>query len=315
MQTSFRDVVLQSNKTICSCVVKKGMNLEEALNAICEVYSGIAKNTDLSQVRLKELGINATCDLTYNNLLTEILNALIANDIAFNKSLATLNNTVNNIINSGAIKDEKVKLNVDDPTAGYLLDKISSLQPGSITTVNGKLVFVGFVPVGSVFYVSKSRLPDFDATGKGKNTTDLYGYAISNGANGTTNRLGFLIKCADDTANAGKTGGSNSITLAANNLPSLTMGVTGSISESLVTDISVEVPYLREEMAGGAGRGVYVLGLGQPGNVPSRLKTIPFSFKHSHSFTLAAEKLNANPVPISLIPSHILEIPIERINL
>lgn len=309
-----RDIEL--SKAICSCSIKKGMTLEEALDAVCKTIQCIESDINLDGVRLKDIGINNSCKLKYKNLLTEVLNAFIAQGIAFSTSLTNIQLQLQQAITTAAaIKDEKVKASASDTAAGYLDAKITTNQPGSIVYQNDKIIITGFVPIGSVFYISRSRTPDFDNTGKGRINTDLWGYAISNGANGTTNRLNRLIRCTDTLNNAGNTGGSDTRTLEAANIPSLSTNVTGTISDAIIDPIQLEMEFNNNKIADGSGGSVYLLRFTPPGTPgASVMKTRPYSFKHSHNHNLQANRTNSNVTPVNTLPSHILEIPIERIS-
>lgn len=315
-QISFREIVNTNSNSICDCLIKKGMNLEEALDLICKSYLPVRKALELDQVKFKDLGINITCALTYKNLLTEIINALIQKDIDILKSFEVLIQTVNSIIDAAAsYKDEKVKLSAASSEAKYLSDYISTLQPGTITNVEDKLVFIGFVPIGTVMMINKSRLPDFETNGKGKINTDVYGYAICNGNNGTINRLGKMVKFATDVSDAGKSGGADTFTIADTNIPSLAMGVTGTISDALVTPVKTKTSYYINIINDGAGGTEKLLRWTADGNGTNEVLSKALDLRHGHSFNLSASRTNTNPTPIDILPSHILEIPIERITL
>lgn len=73
-----------------------------------------------------------------------------------------------------------------------------------------------------LFYVGP--MDNFDPTGLGKEATDVFGWAIANGNNGTTNKLnGRTIRLYNPNATefdtVGKTGGIDTVVIAKDNLP------------------------------------------------------------------------------------------------
>src|SRR5688572_27077886 len=79
MEVTFREVVYSNSKSLCDCLIKKGMNLEQAFEVVCKLIKCISKDVDLSQVKIKALNLEEKCELE-TNMLTAILNALIAAD-------------------------------------------------------------------------------------------------------------------------------------------------------------------------------------------------------------------------------------------
>src|SRR5687768_5044135 len=78
-QITFRDVLYSNTKSICECLIKKGMNLEEALAVICNLIKCLEKNINLDGLNLAALGIKDQCDLK-TNLLTAVIQQLQAAD-------------------------------------------------------------------------------------------------------------------------------------------------------------------------------------------------------------------------------------------
>lgn len=308
------DDIIYKGRALLDCRIKKDMTGKEVLFQVACVIEDIEKEINLGQVFIDKLGIDK-CKLKGQTLLTAILNALIAQDISISHSISDIQTWINNqTTTTDTDTDEKVKVTSDAAEqAGYLKDKITTPQTSSIAYTNGVVSFYGFVPVGAVFFIDKKRVSDFDVNGKGKANTDVYGYAFSDGRNGTRNRFDMFIRTVDDVNNAGNTGGNNSFVIAKENLSSFELPVTGTISEALVADIQATFKLDANKITDGAGGSVWLLrsGPGQSGS--ETIKTLPFNIKHSHSFSLKAQYTNATPTPISLIPKHILEIPIERI--
>jgi hypothetical protein len=308
---TLKDVV-HKGKTLFEWI-KHDMDLEQILICYAKVMIKVNKSIELDQVRLKELGINDTCNLPYENLLTTILNQLIEADVDINNAFSTLQKTINGIYDAvSKVQDEKVKASAADNTSGFLSDKVKTLQPGTIVYNDSDITFVGFVPMSAVFYIAKDRVTDFDVSGKGKKGTDVYGYAICNGNNGTSNRLGLFPRYTDDVSKAGQKGGKKEFTVIKDNLESMDIPVNGSINNFTGTQkgkLSFDV----NRISDGAGGSVNLLRAGDGSSGQQGAFTTPIVLDHTHSFSLQASLQNTSPVPIPLLPEHILEIPIQRI--
>jgi len=313
MITTFKDVIWKG-KSIYDCKITRDMTNEEVIKVLVKAIEDIEKEIDLSQVKLKELGITDSCKLQYKNLLTEILNSLIAKDASFAKSLANMNTQITNFLNTKFVDtDEKVKVSAADTTTGYLVDKVVSPQTGSIKDDGTKLTLMGFAPVGAVMMIDAGRVVDFDPTGKGKANTDVWGWAISNGANGTRNRLGKFPRFINVIADAGGTGGANSAIVDKSNIAAFDTTVSGTIADALVADIKLFwlTDYANFSDGPGGHMALVKLGDGYGGNKKVNVNT--FSVKHTHTFSLKASHSNPNPTPLPLVPEYIYEIPIQRI--
>jgi hypothetical protein len=314
MITTFKDVIWKG-KSLYNCKITRDMTNEQVVAVLVKGLEDIEKEIDLSQVKLKELGIYDQCKLQYKNLLTEILNALISKDQSFAKTISDMQTQVNNIKQTADTDtDEKVKVSPLDTTSGYLVDKITSQQKGTIKNTGSALVLMGFAPVGAVMMIDAGRVGDFDATGKGKPDTDVYGWAISNGQNGTRNMLGKFPRFVSNLADAGNTGGANTTFIGKENISSFDMAVSGAINEALVPDIApkFKVNYIMMSDGPGGGHVVLVHTNGLTGS--KEINVMPFSVKHSHTFTLKASHSNPNPSQLNIVPEYIYEIPIQRIN-
>ena len=314
MITTFKDVIWKG-KSLYNCKITRDMNNEQVVKVLVDAIEAIEHEIDLSQVKLKELGIYDACKLQYKNLLTEILNSLIAKDQSFAKTISDMQTQVNNIKQTADTDtDEKVKVTQADTTSGYLLDKIVSPQKGTITYKGSYLSLMGFAPVGAVMMIDNGRVGDFDATGKGKPDTDVWGWAISNGQNGTRNRLGKFPRFIATLADAGNTGGANTTIIGKENISSFDMAVSGSINEALPNDIALKFKTDYAMFSDGPGGGTAIVKLGNGLAGSKEISIPPFSVKHSHTFTLKASHSNPNPSQLNIVPEYIYEIPIQRIN-
>lgn len=311
---TLKDIV-HKGRQFFGCRVKKDMNLQEILEVYAKAVIAIETAIDLNSVRLKDLGIIDTCKLQAKNLLSEILNLLIAGDKDIRNSLQQIQTNINNFSSTiGNIKDEKAKVSSADTAAGYLKDKITSDQSGCITDKGDRLLLMGFAPIGSVMIIDAGRVGDFDGTGKGKAATDVWGWAISNGQNGTRNRLGKFARYVSALADAGNTGGADDFTVKGANLESLTLGVSGTIADALVTPVKAKITFNTNRIADGSGGSTTLLRFTDENDGNFGMFTLPLDLKHSHTFSLNAQHSNPNPVAIPLLPSFISEIPIQRIN-
>jgi hypothetical protein len=314
MITTFRDVIWKG-KSLLDCKITRDMNNEEVIAVLVKEIENIEKEIDLSQVKIKDLGIVDACKLQYKNMLTEILNALIAKDMSFAQLLSDIQKQVNNFqATKDTDTDEKVKVNATDTTAGYLVDKVVSPQKGSVKVVGNQLSLMGFAPVGAVMMIDNGRIGDFDATGKGKVDTDVWGWAISNGQNGTRNRLGKFPRFIGALADAGNTGGANTTIIGKENISSFDMAVSGSINEALPNDINLKFKTDYAMFSDGPGGGTAIVKLGGGLAGSKEVAILPFNIKHSHTFTLKASHSNPNPSQLNIVPEYIYEIPIQRIN-
>lgn len=99
----------------------------------------------------------------------------------------------------------------------------STPNPNEIVTdkaviVNNTIKGFGTTPLGGIIMWSGDVSTNFDGTGKG--TGNLNGWAICNGANGTPDLRGrFIVGYNGTSYTLGATGGNNSVTLTAANIP------------------------------------------------------------------------------------------------
>lgn len=314
MTITFKDVFWKG-KSLYGCKIKKDMTAEQVTVVLIDAIESIEKEIDLSQVQLRKLGIYDKCKLEVKNLLTAVLNALITADETFAATIQDIQTQINNVNNLiGVASDEKVKASATDTAAGYLGDKIVSSQVGPIKYNQGTVELAGFLPIGAVIMIDASRVGDFDGTGKGKSGTDVWGFAISNGQNGTRNRLGKFPRFTTNLVEAGNTGGANSITITKDNIASFDLAVSGSIADGLADDVFAKIRFNTNKIADGSGGSTLLLRLGDGLSGSNEMRTLGFNVKHSHTFTLKSSHVNANPTAVSILPEYINEIPIQRIN-
>lgn len=288
--------------------ITPGTGFNPILSYISQLIKALFSQGQLECIDLKDLGIE--CPDPNKSKECVVLEYLLANLATLTTSLSTLTSAIDDIQGSiGVFTDETVKIKATGK-AGFLNDKLKA-APGVLVEDGDTLRINGTVPIGFTATISISRKSDFDATGKGKPGTDVWGWAFRNGNNGTENCFGFFPRYAVSADAAGKVEGNDSFTIDKTNIKSMTLPVNGIINDALDNNVSFNIPGSKRNHHGGLGE-VHTYVVPDPGNDFS-FKTDPVNFKHSHDFTLAASLVNVNPTPIDLIPKHITEIPIQRI--
>ncbi len=225
--------------------------------------------------------------------------------------LGAINKFLNNVqTTTQTISDERVRVTEKSANSKFLEEAILG-TPGRVRYVDASdaLYISGLVPIGMLATISPKRLTDFDSNGLAKPGTDLEGWHIRNGNGGTENVLGRFPMYTDVVGNAGKKEGIKAITIDKNNIAGFSFTITGEIKSALNTPIVAEVPYamLEKRFGTGAQRDVVV----PDGHVSGYKNSKPLNVSHSHTHTLAASHDNPQPAPISIIPEHVKEIPIE----
>lgn len=302
-------IIYDDTKALFGDQVKPGLGLNPILNYISELLKDLYSRVDLDCIDLKILGID--CADPNKTRACIIAEYLINNTTDALAAIARLNLLANTIQGSiGLFTDEKTSVTFGG-IPGYLQDVLIS-APGVLTPAADKktIYLSGTVPIGFTATISVSRLGDFDSSGKGKDGTDLWGWAIRNGQNGTLNVLGKFVRYADNPVDAGAIAGEDNFTVGPENLGTATIPVTGLLTESLEPGLSLDIPVgTFSHAAGGTSREIIDFNAGSD----RTLKTTAYNFKHTHGFTLNATHINPAPTAIPLIPKHITEIPIQRI--
>lgn len=293
--------------------IKKGMKTTEVIHALACATAAVKKALDLDCLDYKGLGLDkcAIQKLDYDARLCAVLNKIVSTQLNFAKTLTTLNKVGDGSTNIAA-SDNLVKISKDDTVAGYLGSKLVSTQPGTLvvskSAANGdKMSLVGFVPLGAVIIIDGSRADAFDNTGKGKADTDCSCFAISNGQNGTRNRMGRFPRWATLVGKAGDIGGADEFKVALKNISAFELGIDLETSEyqgSGYNNLSTETIELGANGFGNTKEIVTNNGL-----ISSN------SFTHKHT---VKGKISHAPNPnaveaIKLLPLYIDELPIQRI--
>lgn len=306
--TSSGKIVYDSARSLFEGNIKYGTSLNDILAYISTLISDLYTKTAFDCIDLEDLGI--TCPDPNMTRECIILNYLIANNKDIQGAIASLQMVMTTINTSiGLFTDEKAKVNAAG-VAGYLADKVTA-PPGVITQVNDALYINGTVPIGFTASISRSRLNDFDGSGKGKSGTDVWGWAIRNGLNGTENVLGLFPRYTPTLAVAGTIDGKSDFTLDGTNIPSLTLPVTGTMSTELPNNLQLKIKVSTALYHFSGLTSHYVVDF--PAGDDKEFLTDPVDLSHKHTFDLLASNVNVSPVAIPLVPRHFTEIPIQRI--
>lgn len=305
--TKLSTTAYDGNKSLFGGQVTKGMPTNDMLCIISGLIETLFGQIGYDCIDLEKLGIKCLDDGEDKKCV--ILNWMVDHILSNEQSVSNIYlilNTINTSI--GLLKDEKVKVRAAG-VAAYLEDIIKAPASNIVVTDND-ITFMGFVPLGFCGTVNPNRLTDFDATGKGKINTDMWGWAIRNGNNGTQNVLGLFPKYTETTAVAGSVAGEEEFVIDKLNIKSMTVPVSGLIMDSLENNVTFKFDATNNFNGGPRPNG---FASNHTGSV-SEYQTKPYNFKHGHGFSLNAILTNPNPTPIPLVPKHIKEIPIERIN-
>ena len=320
-------------KSFAELAIKRGMPMDVLMCTMINATINLNRAFEFDCIDYKALGLDR-CDIepmSIDKRLCAILNAIVGKQNDFTKALANISKVSSGGSTTGITgttpstpgatvpttpTDSLVKISKDDKVPGYLQDKIISSQSDTLAIVkdatNGdKIVLTGFVPLGAVLMIDGSRATAFDNTGKGKPNTDCICFAISNGNNGTTNRLGRFPRWAQAIADVGKTGGAADFTVKLANMEAFDLPV--DITTSTFDGSSTNLPNF--------GNVTVPMNWGNAGMtqthdvLENRPGTTQSNFTHNH--TVKGNVSNApNPNAIEkilMLPLYIDELPIQRI--
>lgn len=297
--------------------IKPGMTGDQILEIISCGLEVIFGKIDLSCVDFTPIAIDlkkcnneeevkVTLCTLFNTIATQI--ATVLSTIAtIQASITTIQATVN------SFTDELVKVNSLDTAAGYLGSKITSDQPGTVSTLldNSAIVLHGFTPIGGIIMYKCTDFSKFDATGKGKPSTDVWGFAMCNGNNDTYEINQMFVMGTKVVTELGQTGGANDVAIEKINLPTETY--SASISGTTSSDGNHTHEYNYPTAKWGSANN----GEDKNFNAQAPLGTGNTSLDgvHNHSFSGSASIiLNAGPKQnLSILPKHIKLLYIQRI--
>lgn len=287
---------------------------------------GILQN----QLDMSSLVENSPCiNLTKTSLLT-VLQSILDTESAYCTQLQTLNTQLTALQNQ--------------------VNNLALTKPVTVTACDSSRVTVTETPSLKTFKINglvppKTILPyfgdigDFFTTGLGKPSAGLSGWAIADGRNGTINACGRYLKY--DCAGCCTTGGSNTVTLGTNNIPTLSFNVAAEFDlnftgqtelagkhkhrmifndadeDNFCGNCNDGIPFGNDDFCGG-NAGIDQEGLSS-GACHTSSKLIGSSGEHSHTFTVDSSATgtftgtipNSSLTPINIEPSYIAGIPIQ----
>lgn len=282
-----------------------------------------------SQLDMSTLVENSPCiNLTKTSLLT-VLQSILDTESAYCTQLQTLNIQITNLQNqvNNLNLTKPVTVTACDPTK-VTLTETSNLKTFKINgLIPPKTILPYFGDIG-----------DFFTSGLGKPSAGLSGWAIADGRNGTINACGRYLKY--DCAGCCTTGGSNNVTLGANNIPTLSFNVNAEFSLNFTGETDLDGVHrhkfpIAEDDCGDCNDGI-------PSGDPTSCQGAGINSEssdiecysdgycsaageHSHTFTVDSTAtgtftgnfLNPNPsnipTPVNIEPSYIAGIPIQFI--
>lgn len=294
--------------------IKSGMTGNEILQVFSCALEELYGKLDLSCVDFSKIGlILSTCsDEDAKVTLCQLFNYLASKIFDINTRLNGIDAKINEINKTlSDFTDKYVAINALDLSSGYLADKLISDQPNtlSINPTNSKMILHGFIPIGGImYYDSKGSFSNFDPTGKGKINTDVWGFAMCNGSNGTHDLNGKFIKGSSTLSEQFTSAGNDQISISKTNLPtdSFSVSIAGNTSAN-----SHSHTYLKPDtkiVGKNAGSG--------EGAAADTFATANTSTEtHTHSISGSATlKLNdGSQEKINLDPSHTKLLLIQRI--
>lgn len=149
-------------------------------DAICELWDLVKDALD------GPYDTKCLTGVTSNSKLKEIVQALINQYCALKAAHDALQIQVNNLQN----QVNNLIANLPNTIGNFLSSHINTCQGSSGITKTGtganvNLQFQGFTPIGGIIMYTGSTAGKFDSTGRGISGTDMCGWALCNGNNGT----------------------------------------------------------------------------------------------------------------------------------
>jgi hypothetical protein len=283
-----------------------------------------------SQLDMSSLVENSPCiNLVKTSLLT-VLQSILDTESAFCTQLQTLNTQLTALQNQVNNSPVNKTINVT-ACNGVTVNETSTSKTFQLGAfVPKKTILPYFGDIG-----------DFFTSGLGKPSAGLSGWAIADGRNGTINACGRYLKY--DCAGCCTTGGSNNVTLGANNIPTLSFDVDAEFSLNFTGETELAGKHRHKLLADDADGGepnCVNCSDGIPGGDPIGCGgsidvvntgsdpcwgdgSMGISGEHSHTFTVDSTAtgtftgnfLNPNPsnipTPVNIEPSYIAGIPIQ----
>lgn len=307
------NILLQLAKPLFGGNIKNEDNLDKLIQLLDNLFAIIDQKLSLDCIDLKQYGLECSEEVG-KSILCQLFTVILENETSILQQYDQINKyleTVKQLVSE--VQSTKVKVAEESQEAKYLINTLDI--PVSHVAYNkskDQITIKGLLPIGTRMFINPNRLSSFDNTGKGKAGTDLHGWVIRNGQNGTDNALGKYVKTTSVLTDGGKSAGTNEYSLGLNYFKSFTLKVTGNITEAL----DVIKPYalirkLGKRFGSGGSRDILIPDNG--GTSGDKYHGSSHNLKHGHAFNLKGEHTNENPDKLFIDLEHIKEIPIEFI--
>jgi len=161
--------------------------LECYKNAICSIFEDLEEvKTNLNTLLSGPYSTGCISGLTASSTLTEILQKWLIDYCALKSTVSTIQTQLNTLTT-----------NLPATIGNFLLSAITTCTgTGSViksgTGASASISFKGFVPIGGIIPYGGITAGKFDSTGLGLSGTDMCGFAMANGNNGTVNMTGLV---------------------------------------------------------------------------------------------------------------------------
>lgn len=297
-------------KPILNDTIKEGAPLNLVLKTYAEVLEAIDDFISLSDLSAAYYNLDSVSG-EVKNKLTILLNKIGSDIHGINEVLAGVSESLNeeNPLSEALYK---IKLDLEDTAAGFLNDKLTSEQKGGLKTVSSKLSVVGLVPPGAIFLIGSEYIGDFDNSGKGKEGSGFWGYAVCNGANGTKNYMKDLyVRFPDVMSKASQEAGNTEFTVKGKNLEDMELNVSGGIT-GFVGNGTGTVPMSQRTINAAVSGGTQIVVYSPSGTSSPVANNV--NINHGHTHTLKASWANQIAEAIKLDPKGVYLIPITKIN-
>ncbi|TXH08740.1 MAG: hypothetical protein E6R03_17660 [Hyphomicrobiaceae bacterium] len=161
--------------------------LQAYLDCLCELYS------DVEDLKVKVAAMydgpyvtKCLSNVNSSSKLPAIMNELISEFCALVTTVAALQTQVNNL-----------STGLPTTIGNFLNTALTSCAGSSGLKKTGsgstfKATFMGFTPIGGIIMYGGTLTGKFDSSGLGLATTDMCGWALANGANGTIDMRGYF---------------------------------------------------------------------------------------------------------------------------
>lgn len=172
--------------TDCNQCTELDCLMKIVFDSLCVLYGDFINiQTIVNNLLNGPYTIGCLQNLSPNATLNQIIQELITEFCALQAAFNTLQTTVGGIVT-----------NLSTNVGNFLSAAISSCQGSSCVTKTGTgatihIAFQGFTPIDGICMLAKYPTGRVDGTGLGLTNTDLCGWALCNGQNGTIDMRGY----------------------------------------------------------------------------------------------------------------------------